>query len=103
MTTKPPPKDEGLLNLLNNVLKKSNVTNEEFESLVSSVEVMSKQLLDITKTVELLMVAVQNQNKAISDLYKVQEILLTTLTTTSSPAESTYFIDVNKTKNEKPN
>lgn len=103
MTTKQPPqKDEGILDLLTNILKKSDVSIEDFNLLTKSVDVMSQQMLDMTKSIELLMTAIQNQNKAITDLYKIQEYLLGQLQMDAAP-EQPLFIETKKTKNEKPN
>lgn len=103
MTTKSPPqKDEGVLDLLTNILKKSNVSVEDFNLLTKSVDVMSQQMLDMARSIELLMVAIQNQNKAITDLYKVQEYLMAQLQLEVVP-EQPLFVETKKPKNEKPN
>jgi len=103
MTTKQPPqKDEGILDLLTNILKKSDVSIEDFNLLTKSVDIMSQQMLDMTKSIELLMTAIQNQNKAITDLYKIQEYLLGQLQMDAAP-EQPLFVETKKTKNEKPN
>lgn len=103
MTMKQPPqKDEGILDLLTNILKKSDVSIDDFNLLTKSVDIMSRQVLDMAKSIELLMTAIQNQNKAISDLYKIQEYLMGQLQLDVAP-EQPLFIDTKKPKNEKPN
>lgn len=103
MTTKQPPKkDEGMLDLLTTILKKSDVSIDDFNLLTKSVDVMSQQMLDMAKSIELLITAIQNQNKAIADLYKVQEYLLGQLQLDVAP-EQPLFFEAKKPKNEKPN
>ena len=102
MTMKQPPqKDEGILDLLTNILKKSDVSIDDFNLLTNSVDVMSRQVLDMAKSIELLMTEIQNQNKAISDLYTVQEFLLKNLK--KDVELESKLPDINKTKREKPN
>lgn len=106
MTTKSPQNEEGIIAFLSSVLKKNEVSPENFQALTSCVENMSDQMLDMSKAIEYLMIAIQSQQKTIADLYKVQEFLLAQLQaelTAASTAEPSLFVDVKKNKNEKPN
>ena len=91
-----------MLDLLTTILKKSDVSIDDFNLLTKSVNVMSQQMLDMAKSIELLITAIQNQNKAIADLYKVQEYLLDQLQLDVAP-EQPLFFEAKKPKNEKPN
>jgi hypothetical protein len=100
MTTKPPPeKNDGLLNFLTTVLKKSADSSESFATLVSSVELLAEQLKYVTKSIESIVVALQNQNAAIMDLYTVQEFLLKK----EKIQDVEMLPQIKKPKDEKPN
>ncbi len=104
MTTKPPQNDEGMLAFLTSILKRQEVSPENFSMLTKCVEDMSDQLTDMSKAIEFLMTAIQHQQKTISDLYKVQEFLLSQLQAeVTATAEPTLFVQPKKNKNEKPN
>lgn len=99
-TNSQPPKNDGLLNFLSTLLKKTSEDNKEFNILVTSVTYIAEQVKDLTKTVELMITAVHNQNKAINDLYTVQEYLLTRV---KGPEQDISLPDTSKSKNQKPN
>jgi len=75
-TNNPPPKNEGLLTFLSTILKKSAETPQEIGLLAAAVTMLSDQLTQVVKSVEVIITAIDNQNKAISDLYTVQEYML---------------------------
>lgn len=98
-TNSQPPKNDGLLNFLSSILKKTTEENKEFNVLVASVTYVAEQVKDLTKTVELMITAVHNQNKAISDLYTVQEYLLNRV----KQDQEMVLPETPKNKNQKPN
>lgn len=109
MTTKttPPPNNEGILNFLNSILKNmsdlKNVTPEEVAVLTASVKILTEEMKHVSRSVELLLTAVQQQNIAINELYTVQEFVLKQLKTEAESGLETSLAKTTKTKKEKPN
>ena len=102
----PPPKNEGLLNFLTTVLKKTAEIPEDVtknvEILTASVKILAEELKTLTNSVELIVTTVQNQNTAITELYTVQEFILKQMKK-STDGLDTALPDPNKTKIDKPN
>jgi hypothetical protein len=110
MTTKTtPPTNDGISNFLNSILKKSTATPseispEEFAVLVTSVKIIAQELQSVTRSVELIINAVEQQNKAISELYTVQEFVLKQLKNeVEDKLETSLSPSTPKAKKEKPN
>lgn len=106
MTTsnRPPSneKNDGILAFLTSVLKKSTDIPQDVSLLTSAVSVLTEQLVQVLKTIESIVVAIDNQNKAINDLYTVQEFLLKQQTK-PEPGIDSSLPSVNKVKPDKPN
>jgi hypothetical protein len=110
MTTKTtPPNNDSVSNFINSILKKSTtatseISPEEFAVLVTSVKIIAQELQSVTRSVELIISAVEQQNKAINELYTVQEFVLKQLKTeVEDKLESSLSPATPKAKKEKPN
>lgn len=105
MTTnnQPPSNDksDGLLAFLTSILKKSAELPQDVSMLSTAVSMLAEQLVQVMKSIESIIVALDNQNKAIGDLYTVQEFLLKQLKPDLGLDSS--LPTINKSKPDKPN
>lgn len=103
----PPPPNDGVLNFLSSILKKSEegqkVSPQEVEALAAGVRILSHEMKSITQTIELMLTAIQNQNNAISELYTVQEFVLKKIKDETETKLDTVLEVKPKNKPEKPN
>lgn len=102
-TNNAPPneKNEGMLNFLTALLKKSADLPQDVDMLTKAVSMLTQQLSQVMRSIESIIVALDNQNKAISDLYVVQEFLLKK-TKTETGLDSS-LPSISKNKPDKPN
>ena len=111
MTTKTtPPNSDGISKFLNSILKQSatdmkdEISTDDFSVLVTSVKILAQELQSITRSVELIINAMEQQNAAIGEIYSVQEFVLKQLKSEAeSNLETSLTQPVNKVKKEKPN
>lgn len=106
-TSNQPPsskeKNDGILAFLTSILKKSSSSDlpQDVNFLTAAVSMLTDQLTQVIRSVESIVVAIDNQNKAINDLYTVQEFLLKQLKPDHGIDSS--LPSISKTKPDKPN
>jgi len=103
MSNQPPrsEKNEGILEFLTSILKKSADIPQDVSLLTTAVSMLTEQMLQVLKSIESIVVAIDNQNKAINDLYTVQEFLLKQIKPDLGADSS--LPSMNKSKPDKPN
>jgi len=103
MSNQPPrsEKNEGILEFLTSILKKSADIPQDVSLLTTAVSMLTEQMLQVLKSIESIVVAIDNQNKAINDLYTVQEFLLKQIKPDLGADSS--LPSMNKPKPDKPN
>jgi len=94
-------KNEGILAFLTSILKKSADLPQDVSMLSTAVSILTEQLMQVIRSLEHIVTAIDNQNKAIQDLYVVQEFLLKQMKSDHSVDSS--LPNMVKTKPDKPN
>lgn len=94
-------KNDGILAFLTSILKKSADIPQDVSMLSAAVSILSDQLAQAIRSIELIISAIDNQNKAIQDLYAVQEFLLKQIK--SDAGLDSALPSLGKIKPDKPN
>ena len=100
MTTTQAHKDEGIVNVIKALLKKSVDVPNEFTELAKSVRILAEEVKDISNVISALSQVVYQHSNAIKELYAAHTLLVKKL---KSDSESVNFQTGNKDKTEKPN
>ena len=103
-TSNQPPsneKNDGILAFLTSILKKSADIPQDVSLLTSAVSMLTEQLMQVIRSIESIVIAIDNQNKAINDLYTVQEFLLKQIKPDMGIDSS--LPSISKAKPDKPN
>jgi len=101
MTKEKQTKNEGLLNFIATVIKKSADLPQDVDLLVASVKILTNELTRLSQRVLSITNTLQQHSQAINEIVRVQQFILDNMK--NGPKSDANFPPLNKEKSDKLN